>query len=120
MVLSISRHDTLIIEDCDMRMAVGFISQVLKSLEFVFRGTGDSDMALATSRVQNYIEKVGMSSRKELLNHLHRHMGHETLDRIIYVLTEIGWCTPQMVGTTCYYKHNNGTNPLNMNGKRKP
>lgn len=120
MVLAISRHDTLVIEDCDMRLSIAYVQKALKSLELVFRGSGDSDMALATARVQNYVEKAGMASRKELLKHLHRHMSAEVLDRIIYVMTEIGEFTPVISGTTCYYQHRNGTNPLNPNGKKGP
>jgi hypothetical protein len=121
MVLAISRHDTLVIENCDMSLSVSLVTQALRTLEQVFRGSGDSDMALATSRVQGYIDKVGIASRKEMLSRLHRHMTFETLDRIIYVLLEIGLVVPRVVGTTTYYARPNfspnGTNPL-MKGKK--
>ena len=117
MVLALSRHDTQLIENCDMALAIAYVSQSLKNLELVFRGTGDSDIASATSRVQNYLEDVGIASRKELLSRLHRHMNVETLDRIIYVLTEIGYLCPKLVGTITYYSlSSNGTNPQNKKG----
>jgi hypothetical protein len=119
MVLSISRNDSLCIDNSDMSLAVSFIKEALKTLELVFRGTGDSDLAMATARVQGYVEHQGMASRKELLRHLHRHMTPDTLDRILYVMTEIGHFQQVMSGSTVFYQlHTNGTNPLK--GGKKP
>lgn len=104
MVISISRHDTLVIQRIDMDNAIAAINVCLKTLEKVFRGSGDSDMAAATAHVQNYMEKNGAASRKELLSALHRHMDFAVLDRILYVLVEIGYCEPCTIGTGAGYR----------------
>lgn len=93
MVLAISREDTLLINSIDMAKAIGMVGKSLTNLEKVFRGSGDSDLDVATAYVQNYLEKYGGATRRELLRNLYRHMNAETLDRILYVLVEIGYCT---------------------------
>jgi hypothetical protein len=119
MIISLSRHDTLIIEPIDMALAVSLVEEAIRTLEYVFRGSGDSDMAVATARIQNYIEKAGMATRRDMLSRLHRHMNAETLDKIIYVLSEIGYWRPELIGSVCYFKPiitPNGTQP--KGGKR--
>lgn len=92
MVLAISREDTLVISEMDMIKAIHFVDGALKTIEKVFRGAGDSNMAEATGRIQEYLEKVGVASRRELLRNLHRHIDPDTMDRILFVLVEIGFC----------------------------
>jgi hypothetical protein len=116
MVISISRHDTLVIQKIDMDNAIAAINTCLKTLEKVFRGSGDSDMASATAHVQNYMEKTGAASRKELLSALHRHMDFAVLDRILYVLTEIGYCEPITIGNSAGYRVVTGLNKNHQNG----
>jgi len=109
-----------------MALSISLITQALKTLERVFRGAGDSDQAVATARVQNYVEKVGMASKKELLSRLHRHMTAETLDRILFVMVEIGYFRTVMVGSILYYQRPptiNSAQTQNLNviqGGKKP
>lgn len=90
MILAISRHDHLIIEELDMMEAICHIKMVLSNIEKVFRGSGDSDLAIAASHVYNYVERKGAVSKRDILRHLYRHIDPDTLDRVLYTMTEIG------------------------------
>lgn len=117
MVLAISRSDTLMIEDVDMYNAVQGVEAGIKTLERVFRGSGDSNIAVATGHVMNYVERQGAVSKRDILRHLHRHLDADTLDRVLYTMTEIGHFYTVTSGRTVLYRVQNGTSP---NGKVKP
>lgn len=107
MILHLAHADDLIITGLDMVNAVSYVNGVLATMDKVFRGAGDSELASATARVQTYIEGKGGATRKELLQHLHRHISTETLDRILYTLTEIGYLMPKTTAgskSTMYVK----------------
>lgn len=122
MVLAISRHDTLTIERIDMENSIAYVNGCLQTLEKIFRGSGESDLAVSTAYVKDYVERVGAASRKEMLKHLHRHMSHETLDRIIYTLTEIGYwkVTAQPGGGAMFQYLKNGHSSNGAGGKKVP
>jgi hypothetical protein len=104
MVMAVSREDTLEISEIDMMKAIHYVDSALKTLEKVFRGAGDSDMAEATGRVQEYFESHGGSvTRRELLRNLYRHMTDDALDKILYVLVEIGYCKCVTTGVNKIY-----------------
>ncbi len=106
MVLSASRNDSLIISDMDMMNAIAETSKITLSLEKLFRGAGDSFDAVTTSRIQAFVEKVGQTTRHEIMRALHRHIGSfETLDRILSVLMAIGFCQAALVGKQPVIKH---------------
>jgi hypothetical protein len=78
----------------DMVNAIAEIQKILASLSKLFRGAGEGMDAAVTARVQDFIEKYGRVSKKEIFKALHRHLNSpETLDRILYVLEAIGYCT---------------------------
>ena len=118
MVLSMSRNDSRVIDDCDMLNAIAYVDKSLQTLEKVFRGSGDSDLAVATGHVQNYVDKVGAASRKEMLKTLYRHMSADTLDRVLYTLTEIGYFQTVTSGSVQMYRI--FQSPNGKNGKGKP
>lgn len=120
MIQAVSRHDKLVIEECDMANSVNQIRKALETLEYVFRGSGDSDLALATGYVQMYVEKVGAASKKDILKNLYRHMDSDTLDRVLLVLTEIEYFVTDSVGKTLLYKRNPSNLYPTPNGKVKP
>lgn len=105
MVLSVSRNNSLIISKLDMFNAIAEINKMVSNLNKLFRGTGDSLDAQNTSRVQAFIEKYGMVSRKEILKNLHRHINEGTLDRILVVLSTIEFCEVIVQNHQTYYKH---------------
>ena len=123
MVISASHQDSLIIDDIDMRTAILCVKSALDTLEKVFRGSGDSDMAMATAHVQNYLDRTGGASRKSLLRDLHRHMDADTLDRILYVLTEIDYVKTVTSGkgaAVMYVPLNGASSNGSKNGKVGP
>jgi Protein of unknown function (DUF3987) len=105
MVLSASRGDSRIIEGIDMLNAIAEINKVQKNLELLFRGSGESDLAPATARVQTIIEKKGMVSRPELIKITQRHIKWEDLDRIMYVLETIGFVKKQTINKRDTWLH---------------
>ena len=112
MVLSASRGDSMIISDFDMQNAIAEISKITLSLEKLFRGAGDAFDAVTTARIQAFIEKVGQTTRSEIMRALHRHIGSfETLDRILTVLIAIGFCQMTLMGKQQVIKHTPGRKP---------
>jgi energy-coupling factor transporter ATP-binding protein EcfA2 len=94
MIFSVSRDNTLHISEMDMINAIAEIQKILVSLTKLFRGAGEGMDAAVTARVQDFIEKYGRVSKKEIFKALHRHLNSpEALDRILYVLEAIGYCT---------------------------
>ena len=94
MIFSVSRDNTLHISEMDMINAIAEIQKILASLSKLFRGAGEGMDAAVTARVQDFIEKYGRVSKKEIFKALHRHLNSpEALDRILYVLEAIGYCT---------------------------
>lgn len=104
MVLSASRNNSLIITLVEMTNAIDEVKRVMRTLEKLFRGSGDSLDAENTARVQTFIEKRGMASKKEILHGLHRHFTSETLDRILHILQTIEWCTTFDQNKIQYFK----------------
>jgi len=117
MVVSAARKDDLVITGIDMDIAIGHIKLLLKDIEKIFRGAGESELASSTAKVEAFVEKFGMASKKEILKHLHQHMTSETIDRIIWVLTEIGHFTTVTQNKITFYKPSKSTSP---NGRVKP
>ena len=120
MVLAISRHDDRIIDKVDIDKAIGFVHKVMRDVDTVFEGVGDSDLALATSKVSKYLEAKGVASRKDLITALHRHMNPDVLDRVLYVLREMEFLSPVTSGRVQMYKINPHFGSSNGNGKVKP
>jgi len=102
MVFSVSRGNSLCITDLDMMNAISEVNKIVLSLTKLFRGAGEGMDAAATARVQDFLDKYGRVSRKELLRALHRHMSMETLDRILYILDTMGYCTTVVQGKQQY------------------
>lgn len=105
MIFSVSRDNTLHISDMDMVNAIAEVQKILVSLSKLFRGAGEGMDAAVTARVQDFIEKYGRVSKKEIFKALHRHLNSsEALDRILYVLETIGYCTVVNSNKTTFYQ----------------
>lgn len=99
MIFSAAHRDDLIINKIDIMNAEACVKDVMNNLDRTFRGVGDSDLAEATSRVQDFIEKKGLCTYNEILANLHRHVSPENLARIMSVMYDIGFCIETTVGT---------------------
>lgn len=104
MIFSAARKDKMVIEGQDVKDAIFMVTTVRRQLDKVFRGIGASQLAEPTARVQQTIERFGMCTKQELIKATHRHLDPQTLDRVLYVLETIGFCTTQKVGNKIYYK----------------
>jgi energy-coupling factor transporter ATP-binding protein EcfA2 len=105
MIFSVSRDNTLHISEMDMINAIAEIQKILASLSKLFRGAGEGMDAAVTARVQDFIEKYGRVSKKEIFRALHRHLNSpETLDRILCVLETVGYCTVVNSNKTTFYQ----------------
>lgn len=108
MVFSASRGDSLIINQVDMVNAIVEITKVIERLGKLFRGAGEGMDTATSARVQEFIEKCGRTTEKEIYRALHAHINSpETLNRILYVLETIGFCTKSS-GVPIYYQHVKG------------
>ena len=107
MAFSVSRSNDLIINAIDMANSISEISRVMVSLNKLFRGAGEGMDAATTARVQDFIEKNGRVSKREILKALYRHINSsETLDRILYILETIGFCKKVSQGKGIdYWQH---------------
>jgi energy-coupling factor transporter ATP-binding protein EcfA2 len=106
MAFSVSRSDDLIINTIDMANSIAEIRGVITNLNKLFRGAGEGMDAATTARVQDFIEKVGMTSKHEILKALHRHLNsQEHLDRILWILVAIGFVKQVSQGKKEYYQH---------------
>jgi len=105
MIFSVSRDNTLHISEMDMINAIAEVQKILVSLSKLFRGAGEGMDAAVTARVQDFIEKYGRVSKKEIFKALHRHLNSpEALDRILYVLESIGYCVVVNSNKTTFYQ----------------
>jgi hypothetical protein len=93
MIYSAARHDNMMINGIDMANAIGDFNTVIQTLVKLFRGAGEGMDSANTARVMEYLEKHGRVTRNEILKSMHRHMTAETLDRILFLLEQIGGVT---------------------------
>lgn len=105
MCLSAASNDSLVIDRWCLQTALSLVQGVLDTLDITFRGVGESSLAEATAKVQNYIERKGSTSRKELVRDNHRHVTMEDLDRILNTLCQIGIVQAYSRGGSQYYDH---------------
>lgn len=98
MIFSASTRDDLIIDKVDLQNAIICVHDVLRNLDRAFRGVGESDLAEATAKVQDFIDRKGSVTYREILTNLHRHVSPENLARIMDVMYSIGYCERKTVG----------------------
>lgn len=104
MILTASFTDSMVITGQVMRDAFFLVKSVRRQVDRIFRGVGSSQLAEPTARVQAIIERRGMCTRTELIQATQRYFDFTTLDRVLYVLALIGFCTEVKVGTKTYFK----------------
>lgn len=111
MCFAAATKDDLVIDDYAISTAIALVDGVLKTLDITFRGVGESPLAEATARVQQYIEKKGLVSRSQLLKDNWRHVTSEDMDRILYTLISIHFIKEEYINGKVHYKHINTTKP---------
>lgn len=88
MCMSASRGDDLIIKKEDFQKAYDAIMIVAGNVPKVFRGVGESEMAVVTDKILRFLETKGFANRQEILRALWRDVTKEELDKILATLLE--------------------------------
>jgi len=120
MCLSAAMNDSLQIDLWCLTTAIALVEGVLATLDVTFRGVGESSLSEATAKIQTYIERKGLTTRKELLRDNHRHATMDDIDRIINTLYAIGIINVYTKGGQQFYEHTarttkpTGTKPTNI------
>ncbi len=104
MILAAARKDKMIIDGQDIKDAVHLVKSVKMNLDKVFRGTGTSVLSEATGKIQSYLERNGMATKSELLRVMHRHMHPDALDKVLWILEQIGWAREVKMNSKIYYQ----------------
>jgi Protein of unknown function (DUF3987) len=113
MCLAAASGDALIIDEWCMRTAMTLVKGVLETLDVTFRGVGESTLSEATAKIQTYIERKGLATRKELIRDNHRHATLEDIERITRTLEVCGFikCFSQNGMQFYEYNRRNATKP---------
>ncbi len=110
-VLSLSRSDSLVINELDLQQAIDKVEDVAKDLKIVFRAVGESDLASASDRVIRFLETRGFASRGEILQFNWRNFTSNELDVIIATFRESGMIGEKIVGNKTLYYWKDSTKP---------
>ncbi len=110
-IISMSRSDSLIINELDLQMAIDKVEDVAKDLKIVFRAVGESDLASASDRVIRFLETRGFASRGEILQFNWRNFTSNELDVILATFRESGMIGEKQVGTKTLYYWKESTKP---------
>lgn len=90
LAVSISETDNLTITEDHLRRAINYVEEVRDKVDVVFRSIGESPLAVAMSKVQTYIDSVGVCSYITLLRFMARDSTEDQLTAILSVLTKTG------------------------------
>ncbi len=90
MSLSASRGDSLVIELEDFERAIDLLVMVEQKMGKTFGGLGASRYSDSTETIKNYIQGIGVTTRKILLAKFYRDIDSEALKKIEATLVEMG------------------------------
>lgn len=108
MCFSAGRDDSLLIDAWCLKNAIAFTQSVCDTLDITFRGVGESSLADAVAKVQLFVEKRGMVTKKEIQKAMHRHVTMEDLERVLYTLESIDFMKGSSKNGVLYYTYTNG------------
>ncbi len=104
MVISAGRSDDMRIDDNDMATAIARTDEVVKSIGYVFRAVGESDLVTAADRVLKFIEIKGYASKKQILAANWRHISSFDLDSVLATFVNGGLLIERTVGNNIVYE----------------
>lgn len=120
MCLSAATNDSLEIDRWCLNTAIALVQGVLNTLDITFRGVGESSLSEATAKIQNYIERKGSTTRRELIRDNHRHATIEDIDRILNTLCQIGIVSGHTRGNQQFYDHHHSSSSRNGASRGSP
>lgn len=85
-----ARGDDLIISPEDFDRALGFLENVERNMHKTFGGLGKARNSDATETIKDYIEKVGITTRKQILTRFYRDVDAMTLNGVEETLRQMG------------------------------
>lgn len=88
MALRAAQDDSMVISLIDTKQAIALIDEVSSTISTIFRGVGDSNLAVATDKVLSFLEKSQAVTRQQLLASLWRHMSRDELNVVLATLVE--------------------------------
>lgn len=90
MLSSAARNDSLILEVEDFTFAEKLLDEVEQNMGQTFGGLGRGKNSDATETIKNFIEKVGITTRKTVLMKFYRDVDSRTLSEIEETLRQMG------------------------------
>lgn len=111
MTFSAARRDDLVIDDFAINSAITLVDGVLQTLDIVFGGVGDSELAEGLAMVQLYIEHKKVCSFGELLKTHKRNITPENLNRILMVLEDCGIISSYTQNSKKFFVSGGGIKP---------
>lgn len=85
-----ARGDDLLISTKDFDRALGFLESVERNMHKTFGGLGKARNSDATETIKDYIEKVGITTRKQVLTRFYRDVDAQTLNGVEETLRQMG------------------------------
>lgn len=90
LVCCAGRGDDLLISTRDFDRALGFLEAAERNMHKTFGGLGRARNSDATETIKDYIEKVGITTRKQVLTRFYRDVDAQTLNGIEETLRQMG------------------------------
>src|ERR1035437_2808262 len=90
MLLSASRDDSLVIEQCDFHRALSMMLDAEGKMYKTFGGLGSARNSDSTEKVMEYIKLLGITTRKALLAKFYRDVDSQTLKGIEETMSQLG------------------------------
>lgn len=97
MLFSLSHSDSLVIQSEDFERAKQIMEDVEVKMAKTFGGLGKGKNSDATEEIKNYIEKVGITTRKMILQRFYRDVDSNTLAVIEQTLEQMGFIKTKLL-----------------------
>jgi hypothetical protein len=104
--VSVSESDSLTITEDQLQRSIGYIEEIRKNVDIVFRTVGESPLAVIQDKVQEFLRIQGIASRTEILKRNYRHMTDDQLTQVLFTLEHAGIIEQIQDGSKTKYKSN--------------
>jgi len=97
LVCCAARSDNLYIMEEDFHRSLGLLTRAERNMGRTFGGFGKSKTSDVTEIIKDYIEKVGITTRKQILQRFYRDVDAYTLNSIEETLRQMGFMSVKSV-----------------------
>jgi hypothetical protein len=108
LVCCAARDDSLCIEEADFHRSLILLEKAEQKMGRTFGGFGKSRTSDVTEMIKEYIEQVGVSTRKQVLQRFYRDVDAGTMSSIEDTLRQMGFMSVRMIEGNPhdkYYRH---------------